>query len=60
MSQSNSSPPWANDNVTESNGTVSVGPDAAADAKRRAENAGNQMDRIEAKLDLIISQMEDN
>lgn len=46
-------------NVTEDGNAVSVGPDAADDAKQRARNSGTQMDRIEAKLDYLIALRED-
>lgn len=47
-------------NVTEDGDTVSVGPDAAENAKNRARNSGTQMDRIEAKLDYLIAQEGDD
>jgi hypothetical protein len=51
-------PPWAGPKVEEQDdGTVRVGPPAKDSARSRAEEAGNQMDRVEAKLDLLISEV---
>lgn len=52
-------PPWA-ENVTEADdGSVSVGPEPREEARQRAENAATQLDRLEAKIDYLISIMED-
>ena len=55
-------PPWADpdDRVSErEDGSVDVGPEPADAARERAESAGSQMDRIEAKIDWLIAQMEE-
>jgi hypothetical protein len=53
-------PPWAGPNVEEQDdGTVRVGPPSEESARSRAEEAGNQNDRIEAKIDLLIAELID-
>jgi hypothetical protein len=54
-------PPWAGppDHVTESeDGTVQVGRSAAEKAQEQAVNGGTQLDRIEAKLDLLLDALD--
>jgi|GEM_PF-5613076 len=62
MSNGNGSgqPPWAGptDRVEQGDGQVSVGKGPADAARERATSAGSQMDRIEAKLDYLIAELE--
>ena len=52
-------PPWAGPPVNEQDdGTVSVGRNPREDARQRAKSADTQMDRLEAKLDYLITLME--
>lgn len=54
-------PPWAgpDDRVRETDEGVVVDENAADSARRRIKEASTQDDRIEAKLDWIIAQLED-
>ena len=52
-------PPWAGNVEEQDDGTVQVGPPPEESARSRAKEAGNQNERIEAKLDLLISELID-
>lgn len=53
-------PPWAGppDHVTDDGEQVRVGPRPEDDARQRASESSDQMERIEAKLDLLLTIME--
>jgi len=62
MSQGQGPPPWANDggNVNEQeDGSLSVGKSRKEKTEGQALNANNQLDRVEAKLDLLLSELRD-